>query len=74
MMPYVLEEETFCLRSDDSGERGGEVGSFGDGVHNDHHCVMTRGLWELDDEVHADCLTGADGTGRGCSSPIGKCL
>ena len=58
MTPNMLEEETCCPRSSDSGECGGKVGSFGDGVHHDHHCVMTRGFQKSDDEVHADRVPG----------------
>ena len=58
MTPDMLEEETCCPRSSDRGERGGEVGSLGDGVHYDHHGIVTGGLWELDDEVHADRVPG----------------
>ena len=65
MTPDVLKEETCCPRSSDGGERGGKMGSFGDGVHYDHCCVMTGGLWELDDEVHADRLPGCRRHGKG---------
>ena len=63
--PDMLEEEMCCPRSSDSGERGGEVGSLGDRVHYDHHGIVTGGLWELDDEVHADRLPGCRWYGKG---------
>ena len=65
MMPDMLEEETCCPRSGDRGERGGEVGSLGDGVHYDYHGIVTGGLWELDNEVHADRLPGCRWYGKG---------
>ena len=61
MMPDMLEEEMCHPRSGDSGEWGGKVGSFGDGVHYDHHCIMTRGLQEFDDDVHTDRLPAQEG-------------
>ena len=45
-------------RCSDSCEGGHEVGSFSDGVHHYHHCIVACRIREFDDEIHADRVPG----------------
>src|SRR5437016_1669267 len=54
MLPDMLDKQASGPGSRDASEGRGEMSSFGDGVDDDHYCIMTRRFWEFDDEVHTD--------------------
>ena len=56
MPPDLLDEQTCGAGCRDCSEGRHEMGSFGDGVHYHHYCVVTCQVWEFGDKVHADCV------------------
>ena len=58
--PNMLDEELSSPGCGDGSEGGGKVGPFGDQIDHHHDCIVASRLWELTDEVHADCVPGGD--------------
>ena len=60
MSPNVLDKESSSPCCGDRSEGRGKVGPFGDQINHHHDCIVAGRLWELTNEVYADCVPGGD--------------
>jgi len=55
-LPDIVEKEPGCFFCCDRHVRQNKVYSLGDGIHDSHDGVMSRGLWEFDHKIDTECI------------------
>ena len=81
MPPDLLDKQMCSAGCRDCIEGRHEMGSFGDGVHYHHYCIVTCRVREFGDKVHADCVPwclgdwqGVELSNRAAFGPWSACI